>query len=72
MEKINVEGLSPEVTAYIAHLEAQVEQLEEKLARLQKAMFGPSSEKRRYVLEHDPNQLCLFNEAEVEADKHAP
>jgi len=72
MEEINVEGLSPEVTAYIAHLEAQIEQLQEKLARLQKTMFGPSSEKRRYVLKDNPNQLSLFNEAELEADKHAP
>ena len=71
MEKINFTGLSPEVTAYISQLETQVktqqariDQLTEMLAKMQKTMYGQSSEKRRYVLEKDPNQLCLFNEAE--------
>ena len=79
MEKINLTGLSPEVTAYISQLETQVktqqariDQLTEMLAKMQKAMYGQSSEKRRYVLEKDPNQLCLFNEAELEAQTHAP
>ena len=79
MEKINFTGLSPEVTAYISQLETQVktqqariDQLTEMLAKMQKAMYGQSSEKRRYVLEKDPNQLCLFNEAELEAQTHAP
>src|SRR5690606_30451089 len=79
MEKINFTGLSPEVTAYISQLETQVktqqariDQLTEMLAKMQKTMYGQSSEKRRYVLEKDPNQLCLFNEAELEAQSHAP
>ena len=79
MEKANFTGLSPEVTAYISQLETQVktqqariEQLTEILARLQKTVYGQSSEKRKYVLDKNPNQLCLFNEAELEAKSHAP
>mgnify|MGYP001949633112 FL=1 len=54
MEKANFTGLSPEVTAYISQLETQVktqqariEQLTEILARLQKTVYGQSSEKRK-------------------------
>lgn len=79
MEKASFTGLSPEVTAYISQLETQVktqqariEQLTEILARLQKIVYGQSSEKRKYVLDKNPNQLCLFNEAELEAKSHAP
>lgn len=35
-------------------------------------MYGQSSEKRKYVLGEDTNQLSLFNEAEIEADRNAP
>lgn len=86
MEKIDLTGLSPEVTAYISKLEAQlqeqtktvetqqvrIDQLMGMLAKLQKTMYGQSSEKRKYVLGGDDNQLSLFNEAEVEAKRHAP
>lgn len=86
MEKIDLTGLSPEVTAYISKLEAQlqeqtktvetqqvrIDQLMGMLAKLQKTMYGQSSEKRKYVLGEDDNQLSLFNEAEVEAKRHAP
>ena len=79
MEKISFTGLSPEVTTYISQLETQVktqqariDQLTEILAKMQKTMYGQSSEKRKYVLGEDPNQLTLFNEAEVEAQSYAP
>jgi len=75
MELENVSGLPPEVTAYILQLEPQVktqqrqiEQLTETVAKLQKIMYG----QRKYVLGEDPDQLCLFNEAELEAKSHAP
>jgi transposase len=62
MEKINITGLSPEVTTYISQLETQVktqqariERLTEILANMQKTMYGQSSEKRKYVLGTDPN-----------------
>lgn len=86
MEKINFTGLSPEVTAYISKLETQlqeqnkaalaqrvrIDQLMGMLAKMQKSMYGQSSEKRKYVLGDDNNQISLFNEAEVEAKVHAP
>lgn len=51
-------------------LQVRVDKLTQMLNGLQKSMFGQSSEKRRYVLGED--QLSLFNEAEVEANKKAP
>lgn len=86
MEKIDLMGLSPEVTAYISTLETQlqqqsktvesqqvrIDQLMDMLARLQKSIYGQSSEKRKYVLGEDTNQLSLFNEAEIEANRKAP
>ena len=79
-------GLSPEVTAYISGLETRLEEQSQKvetqqiqidklmgmLAKMQKDMYGQSSEKSRYVLGDDPNQVSLFNEAEAEAKPHAP
>ena len=60
-----------------AALTAQVEALQRKLAHMtevfanaQRAQFGQSSEKKRYVLGED--QLCLFNEAEEAQDHKAP
>ena len=86
MEKNDLLGLSPEITAYIFKLEAQVEeqsktvesqkiridQLMTMLANFQKALYGQSSEKSKYVLGEDNNQLSLFNEAEAESNPHAP
>lgn len=78
MHKIDFTGLSPEQTEYISSLEKTVEslqlrvdQLTELLKKSQKAMYGQSSEKRRYVLNEDNGQVSLFNEAEVEANKKA-
>lgn len=93
MKNIDLTGLSPEITAYIANLESllenQTNQLQEQsktvelqkvridrlmvsLAQLQKSLYGQSSEKRKYVLGEDPNQISLFNEAEAECNRHAP
>jgi len=48
-----------------------IDQLMDILARSQKAMYGRSSEKSRYVLGEESNQLSLFNEAELEANHKA-
>ena len=60
MSKIDLTGLSPEITAYIHALETQLEkqtQRSEKLTamliNLQKSMYGQSSEKSTYVLGED-------------------
>ncbi len=79
MEKIDVTGLSPEIIAYIQGLENKVENqqvridsLMETLAKTQKSMYGQSSEKSRYVLGDNEEQLSLFNEAEAETNSKAP
>ncbi|ACV62308.1 transposase IS66 [Desulfofarcimen acetoxidans DSM 771] len=79
-------GLTPEVTEYISKLETQlqeqfktvelqkvrIDRLTDILVKFQKSMYGQSSEKSKYVLGEDNNQLSLFNEAEVESNRHAP
>ena len=62
--------------AYIEHLEntikdlqSQVNNLTEMVMLLRKEKFGPSSEKTPKQVD---GQLCLFNEAEVEADASVP
>ena len=78
-------GLSPEQIKYICNLEKQtdelsktvenqkmrIDQLMDILAKSQKAMYGRSSEKSKYVLGEESNQLSLFNEAEHEANRKA-
>jgi len=78
MQKINFTGLTPEQIEYVSTLEKIVEnqqirinQLTELLIKSQKALYGQSSEKRRYVLGEDNDQISLFNEAEVEANNKA-
>ncbi|MDD3880553.1 MAG: IS66 family transposase [Syntrophomonas sp.] len=78
MEKLDGTGLSPDVTEYISSLEKQVEsqkmridQLMDILAKSQKAMYGQSSEKSRYVLGEESDQVSLFNEAEAETNSKA-
>ncbi len=85
MQKIDFNGLSPEQIEYISSLETQtgelaktvesqqirIEQLTDLLAKSQKAIYGQSSEKRRYVFDEDNGQVSLFNEAEVEAKNEA-
>lgn len=43
--------------------------MNELLLNAQRARFGSSSEKQDYVM---PNQVGIFNEAEVEQDPKAP
>lgn len=73
MQKIDITGLSPNETEYVASLEKTVEtqqirinQLMDMLAKMQKALYGRSSEKSRYVLGEESDQISLFNEAEAE------
>ena len=82
MEKIDRTGLSPEQIEYISSLEnkanelsktvesqkLRIDQLMDILAKSQKAMYGRSSEKSKYVLGEESDQLSLFNEAELEAN----
>jgi transposase len=74
MQKIDFTGLSPEQIEYVSSLEKtvenqqiRIEQLIELLVKSQKALYGQSSEKRRYVFDEDSGQISLFNEAETEA-----
>jgi transposase len=74
MQKIDITGLSPDQIEYVSSLEKivenqqiRIEQLTELLVKSQKALYGQSSEKRRYVFGEDSGQISLFNEAEVEA-----
>lgn len=60
MQKINFTGLSPEQIEYFSTLEKVVEnqqirinQLTELLIKFQKALYGQSSEKQRYVFGED-------------------
>jgi len=55
----------------VENQQLRIEQLTELLVKSQKALFGQSSEKRRYVFGEDSGQVSLFNEAEVEANNKA-
>lgn len=57
--------------AKIEELERRLEQLEQILLNAQRARFGQSSEKQKYVLKDD-SQCSIFNEAEKEQDPKAP
>jgi transposase len=50
----------------------RIDRLMDMLAKFQKSMYGQSSEKSKYVLGEDDNQISLFNEAEAEANHQAP
>jgi len=52
--------------------QVRIDQLTTMLLNLQKSMFGPSSEKSKYVLGEEANQPSLFNEAEAESNRQAP
>ena len=58
------------LAAQVKELKRKLEHMTEVFANAQRAQFGQSSEKRRYVLGED--QLCLFNEAETVQDHKAP
>lgn len=73
MKKIILDGVSPEVENYISSLEQQVENLTELVSKLQKIVFGQSSEKTRYAAKTDDSeQMSFFNEAEKLADERVP
>lgn len=85
MEKIDITGLTPEQIEYISSLEKKAQELSQTieaqkmridnlmdiLAKSQKAMFGRSSEKSKYVLGEDSNQINIFNEAELDTNSSA-
>lgn len=50
----------------------RIDRLMDMLANFQKTMYGQSSEKSKYVLGEDTNQISLFNEAEAESNNKAP
>ena len=50
-------------------LRAKLDHMNEILLNMQRARFGQSSEKQKYV---SPDQLSVFNEAEMEQDSKAP
>lgn len=50
----------------------RIVRLIDMLANLQKSMYGQSSEKSKYVLGEEENQISLFNEAEAESNSKAP
>lgn len=50
-------------------LKLKLERMNEILLNMQRARFGQSSEKQKYV---SPDQLSVFNEAESEQDSKAP
>ena len=51
--------------AEIDDLKLKLEHMNEILVNMQRARFGQSSEKQKYVF---PDQLSVFNEAEAEQD----
>ena len=53
----------------INNLRQKLEHMNEILLNMQRARFGQSSEKQKYVF---PDQLSVFNEAEAEQDPKAP
>ena len=85
MKKVDFTGLLPDQIEYISSLEKQTEelsktvesqqfridQLMELLVKSQKALYGQSSEKSRYVLGEESGQISLFNEAETETSSKA-
>jgi len=50
----------------------QIDRLTEMLRLAQKARFGPSSEKGKYILGDESGQISLFNEAEACAQEEEP
>ena len=85
MQNIDLTGLSQIQIEYVTSLKKQTEdlsktvesqqihidQLMELLLKSQKAMYGRTSEKSRYVLSGEGSQISMFNEAEEEADSKA-
>lgn len=57
--------------AKIAELEQRLDRLTELLVNAQRARFGQSSEKQKYVMKN-AKQMSFFNEAETEQNPKAP
>ena len=57
--------------AKIAELEQRLDRLTELLVNAQRARFGQSSEKQKYVMKN-AKQISFFNEAETEQNPKAP
>ena len=55
--------------AEVESLRTKLDHMNEILLNMQRARFGQSSEKQKYV---SPDQLSVFNEAELEQDPKAP
>ena len=79
MKKMIFEGLPAPATEYIDTLENKIDQMQNQIDRLsellllaQKARFGSSSEKARYILSDEYEQGTLFNEAEAYACEDEP
>ena len=79
MDKVLLEGLPAPALEYIGALErrleklqAQIDNMTELLLLAQKARFGSSSEKAKYVLADGFVQETLFNEAEAFANEDEP
>ena len=64
-------AINENLTAENKRLRQKLERMNELLLNAQRARFGQSSEKRKYVL-GDGEQLLLFNEAEQVQDHKAP
>jgi len=72
MKKSALEGLPAPTIEYIKSLETRIDQLTEMLLLAQKARFGSSSEKSKYLLKDGFEQESLFNEAEAYANDNEP
>jgi len=79
MEKMTLEGLPTPAIEYISGLENKLDQMQNQIDRLtellllaQKARFGPSSEKVKYILSDEFEQGTFFNEAEAYAREDEP
>ena len=79
MKKMTFEGLPAPAIEYIDTLENKIGQMQNQIDRLsellllaQKARFGSSSEKAKYILSDEYEQGTLFNEAEAYAREDEP
>lgn len=60
----SLESKDNELSKTIESQKMRIDQLMDILAKSQKMMYGRASEKSRYALGEESNQLLLFNETE--------
>lgn len=60
----SLESKANELSKTIESQKMRIDQLMDILAKSQKMMYGRASEKSRYALGEESNQLLLFNETE--------